>query len=61
MRLLQNEPCSCSLDWETVGIQGGHALHLLNPFNPNPKDAEKWMQFLTKPPPRPPQPTRRTA
>jgi proteasome accessory factor A len=59
MRLLQNEPCSYYLDWEIVGIEGGHALHLLNPFDPDPKEAERWMQFLTEPSPRPPSPTRR--
>ncbi len=61
MRLLQNEPCSYYLDWEIVGVEGGHALHLLNPFDPDPKDAEKWMQFLAQPLPRPPGPARRTA
>ena len=47
MRLLQNEPCSYYMDWEIVGVEGGHALHLLNPFDPDPKDAEKWMQLFT--------------
>jgi proteasome accessory factor A len=61
MRLLQNESCSYYLDWEIVGMEGGDALHLLNPFDPNPKDAEKWMQFLAQPSPRPPHPTRGTA
>jgi len=61
MRLLQKEPCSYYLDWEIVGIEGGHALHLLNPFDPDPKEAERWMQFLTQPSPSPPGPARRAA
>ena len=60
MRLLQNEPCSYYIDWEIIGVEGGDALHLLNPFDPNPKDAEKWMQFLTQPSVRPPLAARRT-
>jgi proteasome accessory factor A len=61
MRLLQNEPCSYYLDWEIVGIEGGHALHLLNPFDPDPKEAERWMQFLTQPSSSPSGPARRAA
>ena len=49
MHLLQDEPCSYYLDWEIVGVEGGHALHLLNPFDPNPKEADKWMQILSQP------------
>ena len=60
MRLLKNEPCSYYIDWEIVGAEGGHSLHLLNPFDPDPREAEKWMQFLTQPSARPPGPTRRT-
>ena len=60
MRLLQNEPCSYYLDWEIVGVEGGHALHLLNPFDPNPKEAEKWMQLFTQPFARFSHPSRRS-
>ena len=49
MHLLQDESCSYYLDWEIVGVEGGHALHLLNPFDPSPKEAEKWMQILSQP------------
>jgi proteasome accessory factor A len=59
MRLLQNEPCSYYIDWEIIGVEGGHALHLLNPFDPSPREAEKWMQFLTEPAAAPPQSARR--
>jgi len=57
MRLLQSEPCSYYIDWEIIGVDGGDALHLLNPFDPSPKDAENWMQLLTQPSPRPPLPS----
>ena len=60
MRLLQNEPCSYYIDWEIIGVEGGDALHLLNPFDPSPKDAEHWMRFLTEPSAPPPHPPRRT-
>jgi proteasome accessory factor A len=60
MRLLQDDPCSYYIDWEIIGIEGGHALHLLNPFDPDPKDAEKWMQLLTQFSARPRHPNRRT-
>jgi proteasome accessory factor A len=46
MRLLQDEPCSYYIDWEIIGVEGNHALLLPNPFDPNPKDVERWMQFL---------------
>jgi proteasome accessory factor A len=59
MRQLQDAPCSYYIDWEIIGVEGGHALHLLNPFDPAPKDAEKWMQFLTQPSARPPGPARK--
>ena len=60
MRLLQDEGCAYYIDWEIIGAEGGNSLHLLNPFDPDPRDAEKWMQFLTQPSARPPGPTRRT-
>jgi proteasome accessory factor A len=46
MRLLQKEPCAYYIDWEIIGIEGCQALLLPNPFDPNPKEAEKWMHFL---------------
>jgi proteasome accessory factor A len=49
MHLLQDESCSYYLDWEIVGVEGGHSLHLLNPFDPSPKEADKWMQILSQP------------
>jgi proteasome accessory factor A len=52
MHLLQDESCSYYLDWEIVGVEGGHALHLLNPFDPSPKEADKWMQTLSQLPSR---------
>jgi proteasome accessory factor A len=60
MRLFQNEPCSYYIDWEIIGVEGGDALRLPNPFDPNPKEAAKWMQFLTQPSARPPIPARRS-
>jgi len=60
MRLLQDEPCSYYIDWEIIGIEGGEPLRLLNPFDPSPKDAEKWIAYLTQPSARPPNPARRT-
>ena len=59
MRLLQNQSCSYYIDWEIIGIEGGRALHLLNPFDPGPREAEKWMQLLTEPAAAPPPPARR--
>ena len=60
MRLLQSEPCSYYIDWEIIGVEGGEALHLLNPFDPGPKEAEQWMQSMTQPGARPSIQFRRT-
>jgi proteasome accessory factor A len=62
MRRLQQENCSYYIDWEIMGAEGGHALHLLNPFDAEGKEMEKWAQSLGRPaiPPRPPTATRRS-
>ena len=46
MRLLQDEACSYYIDWEIIGAEGGNALHLLNPFDPAPREAENWIDLL---------------
>jgi proteasome accessory factor A len=55
MRLLKNESCEYSIDWETIGVQGGCSLHLLNPFDSGSHEAETWVSLLNgagKKPPR---------
>jgi hypothetical protein len=49
MRLLQEEGHAYYIDWEIIGAEGGNALHLLNPFEAESRDAETWINLLTEP------------
>jgi proteasome accessory factor A len=59
MRRLQQATGSYYIDWEILGAEGGHALHLLDPFDSDPSEAEKWAQSLSRCSARPSTPPRR--
>jgi proteasome accessory factor A len=59
MRRLQQENCSYYIDWEIIGAEGGHALHLLNPFDTDPSEVDKWARSLPHPTARAPVAPRR--
>jgi proteasome accessory factor A len=46
MRLLQEETGSYYIDWESIGLEGGCSLHMLNPFDSAAPDADSWVSFL---------------
>jgi proteasome accessory factor A len=48
MRLLQEEDRAYYIDWEIIGAEGGSSLHMLNPFEAESQDAEKWIHLLTE-------------
>ena len=47
MRLLMGKSIRYYVDWEVVDVEGLSSLNLLNPFDPNPADAEAWSRKLT--------------
>jgi proteasome accessory factor A len=46
MRLLKNELCPYYIDWGIIGVEGGCALHLLNPFESGWQEVETWTHLL---------------
>ena len=47
MRKLQEQGCGYFIDWEIVGVEGGNALHMLNPFDANLREADHWVHMLS--------------
>jgi len=46
MRLLKEESCSYSIDWESITVEGSCPVHLLNPFEAGSLEAETWAGLL---------------
>ncbi|HEV7927843.1 MAG TPA: proteasome accessory factor PafA2 family protein [Verrucomicrobiae bacterium] len=46
MRLLKDEICKYYIDWDIIGVEGGCALHMLNPFDSGAQEAESWVSLL---------------
>jgi hypothetical protein len=47
MRSLKEQHRRYFVDWEMIDVEGIHSLHLLDPFDPRPTDAEQWLKELT--------------
>jgi proteasome accessory factor A len=49
MHLLRQHVMEYYVDWEIIGANGGDSLHLLDPFDASPRDAESWSKELSNP------------
>ncbi|MCL5098900.1 MAG: proteasome accessory factor PafA2 family protein [Candidatus Omnitrophica bacterium] len=47
MRLLRNKTVRYFVDWEVIDVEGLNSLNLLNPFDPDPPEAEAWARQLS--------------
>ncbi len=46
MQLLSKQAVEYYVDWEIIGAEGGDSLHLLDPFDASPREAESWSRDL---------------
>ena len=46
MHLLRKQSVEYYIDWEITGADGGDSLHLLDPFDSSPQQAETWSKYL---------------
>jgi proteasome accessory factor A len=46
MQLLRKQSIEYYVDWEIIGADGGDSLHLLDPFDASPREAEIWSKDL---------------
>jgi hypothetical protein len=49
MHLLRQHVMEYYVDWEIIGANGGDSLHLLDPFDASPREAESWSKELSNP------------
>jgi hypothetical protein len=54
MQLLRQQVIEYYVDWEIVGADGGDSLHLLDPFDASPREAESWSRNLNQISSKPP-------
>ncbi len=48
MQLLSKQNVEYYVDWEITGADGGDSLHLLDPFDSSPQQADTWSKYLTE-------------
>jgi proteasome accessory factor A len=46
MHLLKHQHMRYFVDWDVIDAEGLNSLNLLNPFEPNPADADEWLKRL---------------
>ncbi len=53
MQLLRKHVTEYYVDWEIIGADGGDSLHLLDPFDASPREADAWSRNLNSTSPKP--------
>ncbi|MEO6036725.1 MAG: proteasome accessory factor PafA2 family protein [Verrucomicrobiota bacterium] len=53
MQFLRRQPLEYYVDWEIIGADGGDSLHLLDPFDSSPREAEVWSKTVGDPSQKP--------
>ncbi|MEO7299213.1 MAG: proteasome accessory factor PafA2 family protein [Verrucomicrobiota bacterium] len=48
MQFLPKQASEYYIDWEIIGVEGSDSLHLLDPFDSSPRDAEAWNKGLVE-------------
>ena len=46
MQWLEQHETRYHVDWETLGVEGGDPLTMLNPFDPDPPEAKLWQSQI---------------